>query len=512
MRIFSLLVIVLVLPLSFGYSQNDKILQDVDKYLAKAQRDWNIPGMAVGIIKDGKVIHSKGYGIMKQGSAERVSGGTLFAIASNTKAFISAALSILEEEGKLSWDDPVQKHLPYFKLYDEYASQHTTVRDLLCHRVGLGTFSGDAIWYNRNMPAEEVVKRAAEVPQAYEYRAGYGYSNLMFITAGEVIKAVSGKSWAQFVEERIFKPLGMNQSCTSVTQLPKRKSVATPHKPVNGENIPIEWVNWDNMGAAGGIISNTDDMLKWMNLQLQQGKYGEKQLFSAASQRNFWHPHNNNRVSEAAQKQYEGRHFSGYGLGWGLSDYRGRLLTSHGGGYDGMYSRLVLVPEEQMGIVVLTNSMKGISTPLTYYIIDAMMGLTPKDWSAEALERQKSWDDYRANRLKKRYDKHVKGTTADVSMDEMIGLYRCPMYGDIEIKKKGDAMTIHFSNAPNLDADLKHWHYNTYEIKWKKTLAWFGFGTVQFELSNDGAVTGLQFDVPNDDIFFEEINAVKVEQ
>jgi CubicO group peptidase (beta-lactamase class C family) len=171
---------------------------------------------------------------------------------------------MLVEEGKVAWDDPVQKHLPYFQLYDDYASKHTTVRDLLCHRVGLGTFSGDVIWYKSNYSAEETVRRASKVQQAYEYRAGYGYTNLMFITAGEVINAASGKTWDAYLSEKIFKPLKMDRTETSIDELLGINNVATPHKPVNGSNIPIAWANWDNMGAAGGIISSTNDMLKWL--------------------------------------------------------------------------------------------------------------------------------------------------------------------------------------------------------------------------------------------------------
>lgn len=513
MQNISGLLAVLLLFAGFQLEAQDaKTLQDIDKYLGKAQRDWNVPGMAVGVIKNGKVIHAKGYGHLKATQSTPVDANTLFAIASNTKAFIAAALSILEEEGKISWDDPVQQYLPYFKLYDEYASQHTTIRDLLCHRVGLGTFSGDVIWYNRNITAEEVVRRAAEVPQAYEYRAGYGYSNLMFITAGEVIKAVTGKSWADFVKDHILIPTGMKRSRTSVTALPQMDNVATPHKPVGTNNLPIDWVNWDNMGAAGGIISSVNDMLKWLQLQLDEGKVGDKQIFSEESQANFWHPHNNNTVSAAAKEMYPGRHFSGYGLGWGLSDYRGKLLASHGGGYDGMYSRVVVVPEEELGIVILTNSMKGISTPLSYYIIDALLGESPKDWSKEFLERQGNWDTFRENRVQERRDQRVSGTSPDLELSAYAGLYRCKMYGDIEVKLTDGALELHFGNAPNLKATLQHWHYNTFQIKWKKTLAWFDFGTIQFVLDNNGGVQGVQFDVPNDDIFFEEIEAERIKE
>lgn len=486
-------------------------VQALKTYLAQAQKDWNIPGMAVGIVKDGKVVLSEGFGVLQEGKDKKVDGNSLFAIASNTKAFISAAIAILVEEGQLDWDDPVRKHLPYFELYDAYTTEHTTVRDLLCHRVGLGTFSGDVIWYKSNYTAEETVKRIKEVPQAYDFRAGYGYSNLMFITAGEVIKSVSGKPWDVFIKEKILQPLDMSRTQTSVVPLAKMDNVASPHKPDGEENNPIRYVNWDNMGAAGGIISSTNDMLQWIQMQIDGGQHGDKVIFTERSQSEFWHPHNNYKVSQRSTELYRNRHFSGYGLGWGISDYAGRKVVSHGGGYDGMYSRVVIVPEEQLGIVILTNSMKGISTPLSYYIMDAFMGLEPKDWSQTGLEWAETSERRKQAQLESRQASRLEGTSPDLDLKFYAGRYRCDMYGDLEVKFVDNALSLHFVSAPQLDANLSHWHLNTFEINWKETHAWFDFGTVQFILDNNGSVQELQFDVPNDDIFFHEIQARRVE-
>jgi len=479
----------------------------LDRYCEQALRDWEVPGMSVGIIKDGKVALAKGYGIAEAGKTAKADEQTLFAIASNTKAFVATALAMLVEEGKLKWDDPVQQHLPWFKLYDPYVSAHTTVRDLLCHRTGLGTFSGDVVWYKSNYSAQEAVRRAAELPQAYEYRAGYGYSNLMFLAAGEVIRSVSGKSWDAFVAERIFAPLGMSRTVTSVKALPKTSNVAAPHK----NNQPIPWVDWDNMGAAGGIISSTTDMLKWLQWNLDQGKLGDKQLLPAKSFWELWQPHNINRLGESSRKRYPTRHFYLYGLGWGLFDYNGYLVVSHSGGYDGMYSRTFFVPELQLGGVILTNSMTGIGNALMYRTLDAYTTGATRDWSKELLALEKAGAVAHDAEMKELKSKRMSGTKPSLPLEKYAGLYRCKFYGDIRVHADNGALSIQFMPAEGLRARLSHWHFDDFELQWAEPQAWFDFGTVQFVLDHAGMPKELRFQVPNGDIFFDEIKAERVE-
>ena len=295
-----------------GYSQID--VKAIDKYIENARKDWNVPGMSVAIVKDGKVVLSKGYGIREIGKKDKVDDATQFAIASNTKAFVSSAISKLVEEGRLNWKDKVRDHLPYFALYGEYESANTTIEDLLCHRVGLGTFSGDVIWYKSERSAEEVVRSAKYVPKAYEFRSGYGYTNLMFITAGEVIRKVTGKPWEEYVKENFIQPLGMNNTVMSTNDL--KENNATPHKPtLDDGTIPIAWTNWDNMSAAGAIISSSTDMAQWMMMNLDGGVWNEDTLIDKGQQNKLWTPHNNYYLSEGSKQRTPGRHFAGYGLG-----------------------------------------------------------------------------------------------------------------------------------------------------------------------------------------------------
>jgi hypothetical protein len=331
----------------------------------------------------------------------------------------------------------------------------------------------------------------------------------MFIAAGEVIRAVSGKGWDDYVKEHFITPLHMTRTVTSTNALKSTSNVAMPHKPEEGHETPIPWVNWDNMGAPGGIISSSDDMLKWIAMQLNHGMTGQDTFFSTASQATMWTPHNNFTVSSRAHELY-GRTFSGYGLGWGLNDYQGHYTVSHTGGYDGMYSSVMLLPYDHIGIVVLTNSMHSIGTMLSYEIIDRLLNMPQHDWKDRGLKQDAGTLDNKASRVKERLAAHVLNTKPTMSAEEISGLYHDPMYGDIRIEREGDQLMINFTASPGLKSKLIHWHYDVYQIDWLEPQAWFSFGTVQILIDNNGHPAKLLFDVPNDDIFFEEINAVRV--
>ncbi|MEM7476032.1 MAG: serine hydrolase domain-containing protein, partial [Planctomycetota bacterium] len=240
-------------------------------YIEKARNDWQVPGMAVAIVKDGQVVLAKGFGVREAGKPEQVDADTLFAIASNTKAFTSAALAMLVDEGKIGWDDHVTDYLPWLRLKDPM-TRDMRIRDLLCHRSGLGTFSGDLVWWGTDYSPKEVLERAAELNPAAAFRAKYGYTNLMFLAAGLVIEEASGQSWSDFVTSRILQPVQMNRTVASVKGLLSKGNFATPHKTLLSEYKPLEWMDWDNMAAAGGIISSVNDMAKWMQVQLQRGE------------------------------------------------------------------------------------------------------------------------------------------------------------------------------------------------------------------------------------------------
>lgn len=489
------------------FSQPD--VAAMNSYLAKSLKDWGIPGMAVAIVKDGKVVLSKGFGVKKYGSRNPVDENTLFAIASNTKAFVATALGDLVDQGKLDWNDRVVDYLPYFELYDPYVTQETRIVDLLCHRVGLGTFSGDMMWYKSSLTVPEIIQKIKYVPQAFGFRNGYGYSNLMFLTAGEVIKTVSGVEWDEYIREHYFQPLGMSRTITSTDLLPTLGNYAIPHKPFEDKVQPVSWVAWEQSGAAGGILSNVKDMSAWIQMNLDGGIWKEDTLIKKEIQNKLWTPHNNYVLSEKARKSVPGRNFAGYGLGWVLGDYYGNLVVSHSGGYDGMYSRVMMLPDMDLGIVILTNSMKGNTLPLCYYIVNQYIEKDNRDWSAEWLENSKANNDH-AEAIDSREKNRKKKIKPILEPDAYTGTFYSGMHGKVYIKMRDDELRMEFEDNPGYMATLTHWHYNIWQINWDQTHAWFDFGTVQFLMNNDLEINGLHFDVPNYDIFFDEVDLRKL--
>ncbi|MCA0931807.1 serine hydrolase [Lutimonas saemankumensis] len=487
----------------FAQEQSDVDLKALDAYFAQMVKDWELPSASIGIVKDGNLVFTGNYGVKEIGKKEMPDENTLYAVASNSKAFTSAILGMLVQEGKLKWDDKVRDYLPYFAVYDDWVSEHVTVQDLLSHRVGLGTFSGDNIWYKSNRSAEEIIKSIKYVPQAFDFRAGYGYSNLMYITAGELIKTITGKSWGENVTERILEPLGMDRSIYKLDDLDKIGNYVTPYVYRDGENIKIDWVDWETVAATGGLISSVSDMSKWMVFNMNHGIHGKDTLLTASTRNMMWKPHNSFMVDQTKPNNL-GRRFSSYGLGWGISDYKGKLRVSHTGGYDGMITAVTMLPEENLGVVVLTNGTQSPIMAATYYALDRFLDEEEMDWSKFYLERTKkrAANDKRVSSIK---SKRVMNTQPTLSESSIAGSYYSDMVGGIKIVDKGGQLRLEFEHHPLLSARLSHWHYDTYQIEWDEPQAWFNFGTIKFNSNNNLEVTGFDFDVPNDDIFFEEL-------
>ena len=487
-------------------------LEELDRIIAEIQTRWPVPGMAVAIVREGETVLARGYGTRTRGENEPVDEHTLFAIASNTKAFTAVSLAMLEEEGLLDLDDPVREHLPYFRLYDPYVTEAMLVRDLLCHRSGLGTFSGDLLWYGTDYTPEEVVRRARYLPRAGPFRASYGYSNLMFIAAGEVVEKASGRSWSDFVESRILDPLGMSRTQTSVGPLVELDNVATPHKNYLDGVVPVEWYDWDAMAAAGGVISSVSEMAEWMKLLLDEGEHRGRALLSPESVWELWNVHTPRRVSASSRQSQPSTHFRGYGLGFALNDDRGRLVVSHGGGYDGMFSRLVLVPEESLGVIVLTNSMTSVSTAVANIVLDAYLGGPTRDWSEELLGSWRAGRRAFEERQDRFLEERMGGTTPSLDLQEYAGRYGGPLYGDATVRREKGGLVLRLLPNPDLVADLTHLHHDTFLLEWRKTFAWFGSGAATFILGPTGQVTELELDVPNNDLWFYELELVKKER
>jgi len=509
-KIIYILVIQLFFATALQAQTETKVnLKKMDQYFNKMVKDWDVPSATIGIVKDGKLIFTGNYGILEVEKNKKPDENTLYAIASNSKAFTSAMIGMLVQEGKLDWNDKVKKYLPYFEVYDEWVSNHATIRDILSHRIGLGTFSGDNIWYKSDLPAKEIIKRIKYVPQAYEFRAGYGYSNLMFITAGEIIETITGKSWGENVQERILTPLGMDRTIYTINDLDSKGNYATPHARKDEKNYAIPWAKWDNVAATGGLISSVSDISKWMIFNLNNGVHNNKALLSKNTRNLVWTPHNNHIVDHTTKNDFN-RSFNAYGLGWGLSYYQGKMKVGHTGGYDGMITAVTLIPHEKLGVVVLTNGPKSPIMAATYYALDKFMGVkTDKDWSKDYLnDANKSIKN--DTRISYRINSRILNTKPFILEKDFVGEYNSYMYGKITITEKNGKLKLEFSHSPQLSATLTHWNYDVWKINWDYPQAWFSFGTIKIHTDNNLKVTGFDFDIPNDDFFFEELKPKKV--
>jgi CubicO group peptidase (beta-lactamase class C family) len=468
----------------------ETLLTGFDDYVNKAIKDWEVPGLAIAIIKNDAVILAKGYGVRKLGEQTPVNEKTLFAIGSCSKAFTAASLAMLSDEGKIKWDDPATKYLSGFQLYDPYVTREMTVRDLLSHRLGLER--GDLMWYGSDYNRDEIIRRVRYLKPAWSMRSRFGYQNIMFLAAGQIIPSVTGKSWDDFARERIFNPLGMTATNTSITALKSADNVATPHDKFDEKVQPISWRNIDNIGPAGSINSNVTDMAEWVRLQLGGGKYKNEQLISSGAVKEMHMPQTVIRIEGIAEKMNPETHFMNYGFGWFLQDYRGRKVVQHGGNIDGMSALVAMMPEEKLGLVILTN-MDGTSLPtaLMYKVFDSFLQSPQRDWSGDLLKVVKAQEALNKQTEKKMEESRVKGTNPSLEVAKYAGNYTNEMYGDAKVTEENGHLVFHYGP---LIADLNHWHYDTFQAVMRQHQ--LGKALINFTLNAQGKVDDMKVVVP----------------
>ncbi|HYV03645.1 MAG TPA: serine hydrolase [Blastocatellia bacterium] len=464
---------------------------DLDAFAARVLKEFDVPGLGVAIVKDGKVVVAKGYGVRKLGDPAPVDENTLFGIASNTKAFTSALLAMLVDEGKITWDDPVIKHLPGFQLYDPYVTREMTIRDLLTHRSGLGLGAGDLLWWPpTDYSRDEIVRRFRFVKPATSFRSRYAYDNVLYLVAGQVIAAVAGKSWDDVIKERIFTPLGMTTSNTRGAALSEPGNVAAPHVKLGDRVQTVSPMALDNVAPCGAINSSVGEMAKWLIAQLSRGQLGEgRRLFSERQSREMWSAQTITPLSEPPPHLAGLRsNFSAYGLGWGLSEYRGLKTVSHTGGLLGYVSKVTLVPDLDLGVVVLTNQQSGGAfSALSYRILDHFMNAPATDWVA-AFKKSEEMGAARAAEVEKRLaSTRAADSKPSLALAKYAGRYNDAWYGDATISLENDKLVLRFSHTPALVANLEHWQYDTFVARWRdRTLEADAF--VTFALKPDGSI------------------------
>lgn len=464
-------------------------LTGLDEYIHKALKEWEVPGLAIAIVKDDSIVHMKGYGVQKLGSDIPVNEQTVFAIASTSKAITSAALGILVDEGKIKWNDPATKYLKGFQLFDPYVTRELTIRDLLCHRSGLSR--GDMIWFSSGLNREEVLSRVRYLEPSWSFRSQYGYQNIMFLAAGEIIPAATDTTWDSFVTERIFKPLGMKSSTTTLASIQGKDNVATPHAYIDDKVQPIPWVDVDNIGPAGSINSCVRDMAQWIRLNLGEGVYNGQKILSKDVIKEMQTPQTILRLDSLTQAMRPSTHFLSYGFGWALYDYFGKKVVSHDGALHGMRARVALVPEEKLGLVILMNSTRStLHNALMFRVVDAYLGVPERDWSAEYLKLLKEAIEKNKAEEKKRGDERVKNTNPSLPLENYVGTYTSQMYGEAKIAPESGKLVMQF--GPEYLGDLSHWHYDTFEAVWKRR-EW-GKDTMVFSLNEKGKVGSLRWE------------------
>ena len=444
----------------------------IDSVVELTLKTFHVPGTAVAVVKDGKIIHEKGYGVTSLNTKEKVNEHTRFGIASNSKAFTVASLGILVDEGKIKWDDKVTDYIPEFKLYAPYVTEDFTIRDLLTHRSGLGLGAGDLmIWPDSStFNLKDIIHNLRYLKQVSDFRTKYDYDNLLYIVAGEVVARVSGMKWEDFVQTRIMNPLQMTESAPNYDLLKNKSNVIDPHAPVNGK-VQVIHRDWKYVAdAAGGIYSSVHDMSKWIIMQMNNGKYGEDlkdQLLAEKTHEEMWTPQT--IIPVHGQTTYN-THFAAYGLGWFLSDEMGYKVPTHTGGLAGIVTQVTLIPELKLGIIVFTNQQSGAAfTAITNTIKDSYYGIKGKDRikqyhdlvvkrEAEAKEiTDKIWSDIDAQQQKNK---------AVTDVNPYLGTYTDPWFGDVIISLKNGKLWFDSKNSPRLTGQMFFYKGNTFIVKW----------------------------------------------
>ncbi|HJR62774.1 MAG TPA: serine hydrolase [Gemmatimonadaceae bacterium] len=461
-------------------------LRGLDDYIERGMRAWKVPGLSIAVVKDDSVVYARGFGVRRVGTNERVDERTLFAIGSSSKAFTAAAVAMLVDEKKVKWDDPATRHLPSLELFDPYATRELTVRDLLSHRSGLAR--GDLVWYGSEFDRDEILRRVRYLEPSWSFRARFGYQNIMYLAAGQTVEAVAKKSWDDFVDERIFTPLGMTASSTTVRALDGVENVARPHSDSSGTVRAVPYRNIDNIAPAGSINSNAIEMAQWIRLQLGNGTYEGKKLLSAEAVKEMHEPHTIIRREGPWAMMTPDASFMSYGLGWILHDYRGKKAVQHGGNIDGMHALVGMIPSEQVGVVILTNlNPNALTTAIMNRVFDAYLGAPATDWSKQLLAAMDSLQGLQAAAQKRMETARVDGTRPSVALEKYAGTYSHDMYGDVVVARNGDGLTIR--RGQSFTAPLSHWHFDTFRIQ--AVGGGIGMGFVSFTLDPMGQVASL---------------------
>ena len=473
-------------------------LAGFDAYVARGLKDWNVPGLAIAVVKDDSVVFAKGYGVRKLGTRDSVNTHTLFANASTTKAFTAFVVQLMVDEGKVRLSAPVTTYLPAFRLADPVATRQVTVADLLSHRTGVP--EADFIWYDDTSSFPEIMRRLSYVPLNAPVRSHFEYQNITFALAGHIAAERAGTTWEKLVHERILGPLGMRETTTGTPDEKSHPNLAFAHDYVHDTLRLIPRYATDNIAPAGAMYSSVSDMAIWMRFLLDSARLGGKRVLSPRGYADLFAPHmlvDEQQFYPTARLTHP--RFQGYGQGWFLEDYRGEFVAFHTGSIDGMTAIIGLIPERRLGVVMFANRDHAeLRHALMYTVFDRYIGASKHDWSAEmltlysALREEGKISDQRVDSAR------VMGTKPSLPLARYVGVYTDSLYGTATVKLEGKKLVVSF--GPLSAADLEHWHYDSFMAYWHD--AYRGRQLMSFRLADDGTVAGLAM---GDDVLFRRV-------
>lgn len=482
-RVMGFALIFAVTSTTALFAQQAPELDGLDEFVERGMADWEIPGMAVGVVKDGELVHAEGYGVKKLGEDDPVDEHTLFGVASTSKAMTGITLAMMVDEGKLNWDDPVIKHLPDFQLSDPWVTKHVTVRDLLTHQVGIGRMTGNRIEFMPNREREEILEFIRHQPFEEDFRSNYVYSNMMYMVAGQVLKAVSGKTWDDFMMEEFFPALDMETSNVSIDMFDDDSNKAWPHQYIKGEVTTIPRRNFDNVGPSASVNTSVTEMARWMKFQLGEPGVidGERLVSDEVMQET-----RSAQRALSSSNPYEGN-LRAYAFGWSLGSYRDYHTISHGGASDGMNTTLMMMPEKDLGVVVVSNTFNNHRDAIARWVMDAYIGEREdgRDWHDYYFDRYQNRKADAEQRRAEIEDQRVEGTRPSLSLNQFTGTYTDKVYDQVEVAQNEEGgLKLTFWDDETQVADLEHWHYNTFRAHWRNPAKREKF--VTFDLGSDG--------------------------
>ena len=472
-----------------------------DRYIQQAMPLWKVPGLAVAVVKDGKVIFKKGYGIRELGKSSGFDTSTLSICASTTKAMTAVCVGMLVDEGKLKWSDLVVDILPAFRINDAYTASQITIKDLLTHNAGLG--NADWLWIVQN-DDNDVLRRMQYLTPSYSLRSSFIYQNLMYGVAGKVIEKVSGKKWQDFITERLFQPLGMNRTYATYTYSINETNRISPHFKINDTVHVIPYIDYPAVSSAGAVWSCADDMSKWMMFMLDSATWNGKSLLKPETFSELMKPQAIVPVNEFyPTMQVTKPHWTTYGLGWFQQDYRGKMIEFHTGSLDGAVAIVGLIPDEHFGIYIFENlDHAELRHALMFKAFDLwVFNDNSQDWSNRFFDLYRKLKNDSKNKEKEKDAKRALGTKPSLSLADYAGKYSSDVYGEAEVVFKDDSLFLEYPN--HIELKLDHWNYDYF--KGTYNYFWWDKSGVQFFLDTQGKVS--QFDM--DGMVYKRVPADK---